>query len=88
MSLFDWSTSAALNGSVDPTLPVSDGASARVYMSVIRTLMAQVAAYSSDQAGVAVISGPDNEYVGETASGIATLRDGISLTVPTPPSRR
>ncbi|WP_430913899.1 hypothetical protein [Methylobacterium sp. sgz302541] len=79
MGAFDWKTDPALNGTVDPGLPVQDGASARTYPAVVREVMAAVRGLSDDIGGAITTSGALNAYIAATASGVTQLRAGVSL---------
>ena len=81
MGVLSWAFDRFGNATADPTIPALDGASARSFMDMIRSVMAGSRAFADDQGGAIVTTGTANAYVAATASGVTTLRPGLSLLV-------
>ncbi len=79
MPAFDWVTTPALNGGVDPLVPSRDGTSFKDIPLAVRGLQAGVAALTADQGGALRTGGFGNSYVVNTASGLRVPRRGISI---------
>lgn len=81
MGVLSWALDRFANATADPTIPAQDGASARSFMDMLRGVMAGSRALADDQGGAIVTTNSANAYVAAKASGVTTLRPGLSLLV-------
>lgn len=79
MSVLNWSPVPDRNGTADPSIRAVDALSARDIGSLMRGIMAGVAALSAAQGGTLVTRGTENVYVVATDAGV-TLRAGVSVS--------
>lgn len=81
MGVLSWALDRIANATADPTIPAQDGASQRSFMDVVRGVMAGSRAFADDQGGAIVTAGSANAFAVTTASGVTSLRPGLSLLV-------
>ena len=81
MGIPAWAPTLARNAATDPAIQSADGASSRTFPESLRAIMAASRALADDQGGALVTTGTANAYVVWTASGLTSLRPGLSLAV-------
>lgn len=73
MALYQWSQTAASNGSADPSAPFPEGMAPSAVNDSARGVMAAVAKYRDDIAGAIVTAGTSTAYTVATFSAFDTL---------------
>lgn len=81
MTLWKWSTTAASNATADSTINMREGQAASSLNDGIRALMAAVAKFRDDLAGIIDTGGSATAYTVTTNQSLTTLTDGFVVTV-------
>lgn len=81
MTAYKWSRTANTNATADSTVNLPEGQAPGSLNDAARAMMAAVAKYRDDRAGMIASSGSSTAYAATSYQGFTSLSDGLSITL-------
>ena len=81
MTMNKWSRTANSNSNADSTVNLPEGQAPGSLNDAARAMMAAIAKYRDDQAGMIASAGTSTAYTATSYQGFAALADGLSITL-------